>query len=346
MAKPANESVLEGGYQHDKVFARAIDIAKGITIILVVFGHERVGHSWTQIPISIINTFHMPLFVFLSGILFDRSSPRSWAEGWLTITKKFRRLIVPYLTLSIFYFSIQVLGQSVFTFKRNIDVVLFLNIFTDPVYGPNGMLWFLYSLFVIFILQVVLSKVLRSEITVLFASIILAFFDWPHSFGLYDAFRLFPYFVLGKLSAEYCDLRSAISVSSIALPLFCLFAYLTYGGSDNLTLRIVTATAGCLMCVSLAFILEHYWESDILVVIGRYASPIYLLHAAIWAIAGRVLNKVANQYAASQELLFSLSVLILLVAAALVIPIFFTKHFIQKHPLLVKYILGSPIRAS
>ena len=67
------------GMQHKNP---TIDIARGIAIILVVYGHV-IEHSmapWSasedffQNPVfKIIYTFHMPLFVFISGYLMANS---------------------------------------------------------------------------------------------------------------------------------------------------------------------------------------------------------------------------------------------------------------------------------
>ena len=46
---------------------QALDVAKGIGIMLVIAGHLfRIGGT----AITVIFTFHMPLFFILSGILY------------------------------------------------------------------------------------------------------------------------------------------------------------------------------------------------------------------------------------------------------------------------------------
>ena len=49
----------------EKKHYESIDIAKGIGILLVVFGHLTVGK---QNVYSFIYSFHMPLFFLLSGL--------------------------------------------------------------------------------------------------------------------------------------------------------------------------------------------------------------------------------------------------------------------------------------
>jgi fucose 4-O-acetylase-like acetyltransferase len=75
-----------------------IDMAKGIGILLVVFGHSGFPspavNQW-------ISSFHMPLFFLLSGILLSHTNAH---EKPLkdTIKKKARTILVPYLFFSIF----------------------------------------------------------------------------------------------------------------------------------------------------------------------------------------------------------------------------------------------------
>lgn len=346
MAAPSKMFMVRSPSQSDRVIGRAVDIAKGMAIILVVFGHERVGQSWLQTPTAIVSMFHMPFFAFLSGLLFafKGNSTDSWADGWSIICKKFRRLVIPYLTLSIFYFCLQVVGKSFFTFRRDINMDLFLNIFTDPVHSPNGTLWFLYSLFFIFVLDVIIKRIVHSEVAIFFISLVLIFPNWPDSFGLRDAFNLFPYFVLGQLLVRHCDRRYSILTLMVALPLFCLLSYLCYRGDTGIPLRTVTAIAGCLTCTSLAFLVEQHSGNDLLATIGRYAAPIYLLHMLVWAIGGRILSSVIQQDASSLPLFESLLALGCLMAAGVALPMGVTKYFIRNHPLLVKLVLGAPIR--
>ena len=73
-----------------------IDIAKGIAIILVVYGHAGLAN----IPLleKWVCAFHMPFFFFISGILFS-------VDKYPTINKflqrRWKTLIRPYLFFSI-----------------------------------------------------------------------------------------------------------------------------------------------------------------------------------------------------------------------------------------------------
>ena len=72
-----------------------IDILRGIAIFLVVFGH--ISHiGWTK---TYIWGFHIPIFFFISGMLFNENKYNSITNF---IKSKFKTLIIPY---GIFYLT-------------------------------------------------------------------------------------------------------------------------------------------------------------------------------------------------------------------------------------------------
>lgn len=88
----------------------SFDFIKGVLIILVVVGHVIQGLYGIDVPdvwenplFNVIYTFHMPLFIFISGYFFYHSlkSPLS-----SLIKKKFLRLIVPSFVWSSLIFII------------------------------------------------------------------------------------------------------------------------------------------------------------------------------------------------------------------------------------------------
>lgn len=99
------------------------DIIKGILIILVVIGHSvqmtyrSTDLSYWYNPIfNIIYTFHMPLFIFVSGYFFKSSLKRSFIE---VLTRKFNRLLFPTVIYSavIILLYVLILGDTHPRFK-------------------------------------------------------------------------------------------------------------------------------------------------------------------------------------------------------------------------------------
>ena len=71
-----------------------LDVAKGIGILLVIFGHCQLG--WIGSVHSLIYSFHMPLFFFISGVCFSNK----YTFSTLAV-KRFRQIILPTIYFSI-----------------------------------------------------------------------------------------------------------------------------------------------------------------------------------------------------------------------------------------------------
>ncbi len=73
-----------------------IDIAKGIGILLVIFGHNWIVLNNKGEIYNIVYSFHIPLFFFLSGIFFDPYKP-----FMATLKEKANTLLKPYFVTVI-----------------------------------------------------------------------------------------------------------------------------------------------------------------------------------------------------------------------------------------------------
>ena len=89
-----------------------IDIAKAITIFLVVFGHT-VGIYDTVFYRLVVYAFHMPLFFFLAGMSIKLQPFTSLKEWKSFIRKNILALVVPYLVWGLIYapFSFSNIGK-------------------------------------------------------------------------------------------------------------------------------------------------------------------------------------------------------------------------------------------
>lgn len=114
-----------------------LDIAKGITIILMVVGHTSISNAIS----SFIYAFHMPLFFIASG--FTESYVKYSPLGY--IQHKARTIMLPFITYSIIVsFALYLIGKMVFSH-------LILN-------GWEGYaLWFIPVLYLASILAMLIS---------------------------------------------------------------------------------------------------------------------------------------------------------------------------------------------
>lgn len=138
-----------------------IDALKGVGIMLVVFAH----HS---LPIALdtyIFSFHMPLFFFISGFLFDFGKYAGSAGNF--IKGRLRSLIVPYFAFALitcmFYFLLDTGFQPEVTniefFEHSALYGIYSIIYSlGPLVSYNPPLWFLTCLFVTEIIFYGLAK--------------------------------------------------------------------------------------------------------------------------------------------------------------------------------------------
>ena len=125
-----------------------VDIAKTIGIFLVVFAHLTIPEMWYKL----INSFHMPLFFFISGYLFNQS--RYTFKSLLK--KKFSVLIVPYFFFAILSFLFWYFIESNFKSDEKTTSTTFNYLIGIPYATPdkdyldyNLPIWFLPCLFVL-----------------------------------------------------------------------------------------------------------------------------------------------------------------------------------------------------
>jgi acyltransferase len=155
-----------------------VNIAKGIGIILVIIGHSVAPRSSLALAIF---SFHLPLFFFISGYVFNYAKYEH--RGMLLLKNKLTRLILPY-----FVTGLLIIVYFIFLQNRSLlnNLVLLTDMVRSLVYGtghlvkqfpkiyPVGSYWFLPCLFyaqiifwVILKLTNSLSKVLQSALVIL-----------------------------------------------------------------------------------------------------------------------------------------------------------------------------------
>jgi len=134
-----------------------LDIAKGLAIILVVIGHVIQGSAENfddLLWFRVIYSFHMPLFVFLSGavaaIAFQSDSVKdgikaSFHQAKLKISKAAVRLLLPFVVWCvinqlIYHHSDSVMSALILSFRR-----------------PDTALWFLLAIFYCIVLTALFS---------------------------------------------------------------------------------------------------------------------------------------------------------------------------------------------
>lgn len=115
-----------------------IDMAKGIGIILVVYGH--LGFA-SESVLTWITSFHMPLFFILSGMLLSHTNAVKYSMADF-ISKKAKALLIPYFAFSI----LSILFSAILDFGTFASYLPDALLQTFSFYGIS-VLWFLPALF-------------------------------------------------------------------------------------------------------------------------------------------------------------------------------------------------------
>lgn len=167
------------------------DNIKALLIFLVVFGH--LIEPLTNIPLFenlyfIIYSFHMPLFIFISGY-FARANTKG-------IKKLFKLLIKYEIIYGLVYFLL-FSGTGSNQFGSFLDIVLY-------VLQPIWVLWFLLSLIC---WRYMIIAYERHRIVIIFLIMVVIGFNFiPFNFRVLSLGRtlsFFPYFLLGYLAKKH-----------------------------------------------------------------------------------------------------------------------------------------------
>ncbi|MDP9705011.1 acyltransferase family protein [Rahnella aceris] len=269
-----------------------VDYAKGIGIILVVIGHVNRGLDSAGIYISepffkmfdsIIYTFHMPLFFFLSGLFFISSIQKSDKPEF--IKKKVATIAYPYVIWSVIQGSIAVLLSN-FTNKKT-D---FISVLAFP-YQPTGQFWFLYALFMIFIVACLIYNK-RNFTTQLPIITVVSFLLYIYSLNIGNLFHLnfitnnIVFFFLGcvfsTLKSDLMITKTNAATLLLSVLMFLLVQYKFHFIDGMFYDRIGISTfVVAMVSIFFIYVLSLTLSSikvDLLSKIGNDSMVIFLVH--------------------------------------------------------------------
>jgi fucose 4-O-acetylase-like acetyltransferase len=210
---------------HKKDRIEWIDIAKGITIILMIIAHT--------IPIgnvvrNIIYSFHMPLFIILSGYTFNYNNG---SRIFNKIIRDINRLIIPTLVtvgisiLVLFMQSHFDIKSLEFIIKQSIEGLIWAAAVSSK-YADLGFVWFLLTLFWIrTIARICIKKLSLKNSIVIFGLLGIlgiqfggAGYELPQNFDVVFVGLLF--FAVGLLWNKY---QNSINRHKIKILLFSIW---------------------------------------------------------------------------------------------------------------------------
>ncbi len=187
-----------------------LDMVKGIGIFFVAMGHMEDISTGMRIWIS---SFHMPLFFIISGILMAvKDEPSN--DLSVSVNKRFRGIIIPYLWFSLSYFVIDILNLNV---VHNIDLHTFIEDTIDSaIFYGMSVLWFLPALFLASAGFLFLKKKLPDKLLIPFLLVAaLAAYAIKRQFeGVYDI-HADSFVITTLIKIVYILLRAVIAQSFV-----------------------------------------------------------------------------------------------------------------------------------
>jgi fucose 4-O-acetylase-like acetyltransferase len=255
-----------------------VDTARGIGIILVVYGHALRGHVtsgafdpvWhADVQDDVIYAFHMPLFFFLAGLFAQRSLAKGAGHF---LRDKALTLVYPYFLWSVVSIALGLAAANMV--NTAIDAAAIADLWRTPVYQY----WFLYALL---ICQIIMLVTLADWRITALLCLLSAIFGGVSGLGIVTvAFAFYYCFGLGILVAPRATQLQATPavLGGWALALLSLLVA-TYFVDEALPIRLIIvarAVFGSAAVIALAMLVAPYarW----LTVLGMASMSIYVLH--------------------------------------------------------------------
>lgn len=265
-----------------------IDALKGVAILLMVFGHliqfTSVDNSYLYNPIYIfIYSFHMPLFIMISGFFFNKSLNKKSVKNLLN--DRLVTILLPYVSWTIIFITVwAVFNHFNLSFFQLCQKYIYTFLYVSK-------LWFLWVLFVC-ILLVCLNLLIKryiGGISILFIVLFIYVLPETQMLSLINVKYMFPFFILGYYYHEYSNvfkewIRYSSYVSIIIYPVLLFFwseeNFSFIIDSKNLNpiiYKYITAFSGILAIVFVFRNFYKHFEINYLQKLGRNSIAIYII---------------------------------------------------------------------
>jgi fucose 4-O-acetylase-like acetyltransferase len=320
----------------------ALDYAKGVGILVVVFAHLFRG-LWSAGLLKSVNPdvfaaisstctiLSMPTFFLVSGLLYGSNMAKR--HGLKEFAGKFDAIFYPYVVWSLIVGAFEVFASG---WSNHGSTLKDLH---DILWTPHGIFWFLYALILAFALvelMIYATNVTWARRAVLPVGIALILVEpWmPHFFALHEICMSFVYFGLGIVLVDHVPKTQKPSWITLGALVAVLLAveYVAHFHADAGTHspKAITPNAILTAVVSL-FVLMWICYSlpaglSKLAYLGERSMDIYVTHLLFIAPIRMVLNKFLGVHEVSIYLAVGM-------AAGIIGPLVVTSY-LKKTPLV------------
>lgn len=283
-----------------------IDIGKGIAIILVVIGHtfrdEMCENYFAYFIKTLIYTFHMPLFMSISGYVFSLSIDRAMENPRGFLVKKINSLMIPFVLYSmvlylLFYVANQIAFFKIVFSNTGYRTLSFYSYLISVLKGnnPYGVhLWYIYSLFIITVFSYAIimavyamhkEKIIKYIIPMLAIIVwVLRFYIDPKITIIYRTMYYGTFYILGiTWKSVIIKKKAIVNLLSIFSWFFLFLISVRTIDNGNMIFKLIKIPADLFAInsiFSLGKILDNKTKkaSKALSYLGRKSFTIYLIH--------------------------------------------------------------------
>lgn len=183
-----------------------IDLAKGVGILFVIIGHSlrdsmQLDNTFCYVLYRFIYNFHMPFLFILNGITFSLKIENYKKRTYFNIKKKAKTCLLPWITYTLIIYAIVVFITNFISLGSSIEAMNIFTYFEKILYGRNPYafhLWYLITLFIIEVIELVLLRVLGSfvsRINILLCLAIISFRIILGDVNIWSITAIYRYFV-------------------------------------------------------------------------------------------------------------------------------------------------------
>lgn len=263
-------------------------ILQGWTMLWVILGHSFLGKPgegpiWENTIFRIAYSFHMPLFMWISGYLFYLTRIRKRVEdigGGMSyagiIKDKVIRLLLPFVVFTIVALLIKIAFPGEISRQIHNPIETLLTSFLYPYDNPMREMWFIATLFWMFLLLPLWELSLRNNSSIILTTLILLFLHKFHpETELFCIGRVFSYAIYFYLGLVISRLRL---IEKITIRNY--FNLLIVGGIIYIIglfyNSFLASIGGIIISISLSIIFDNYYPS-IFLSFRDYTYQIFLI---------------------------------------------------------------------
>lgn len=270
-----------------------IDVAKGLAMLLVVYGHNPLPEG----TLKVVYLLNVPIFFLMSGYTFKAEKYESF---FVLIKKLAKRVLVPYIVMNILAFPVYYITR-----ERAIDIAAVKDFIVGMIYGSgagtglkcNIPLWFLPCIFVVQCLWYLTDKYAKKAKSIfVLAFSLIGFFIYPVlkmrlPWGIDVAFTGVVFFATGSIIRTNKAQKFLFKIPSVLgllvmLALSLCLNRLNHSAIPNVDVNAMvfgnyflfylSTFCGCLAIIYLSKLLD---KSKVLGYVGRNTMWILGLHS-------------------------------------------------------------------